>query len=149
MHKHSKAFDRFYFFKGGKKFEGLINVSGFHVDPGWNGHLVYAVYNAGPRAISLSRGEDLFLIWFAELDQCEYDPKYVRKDGKIQKGLKSELISGVSDPTYSMQRLSREIDKAHNKITTVYAIGALFIVFITILNVVIINWNKIRGLFNA
>jgi len=30
----------------GIKFQGLINVSGFHVDPGYEGKLIYAVYNA-------------------------------------------------------------------------------------------------------
>src|ERR1700687_757053 len=29
------------------KFKGLINVSGFHVDPGFYGNLIYAVYNGG------------------------------------------------------------------------------------------------------
>ncbi len=35
----------------GVKFQGLINVSGFHVDPGYTGQLVYAVYNASPSSI--------------------------------------------------------------------------------------------------
>src|SRR6266568_4906312 len=30
-----------------KKFEGLVNVSGFHVDPGFSNHLKFSVYNAG------------------------------------------------------------------------------------------------------
>ena len=51
------------------KFRGLVNVSGFHVDPGWKGKLIFSVYNAGPSPIILSRGTDLFLIWFASLDQ--------------------------------------------------------------------------------
>jgi dCTP deaminase len=51
------------------KFRGLINVSGFHVDPGFHGNLIYAVYNAGPAPVHLARGMDLFLIWFAELDK--------------------------------------------------------------------------------
>src|SRR5579871_626257 len=28
------------------KLRGMINVSGFHVDPGWNDHLLFSVYNA-------------------------------------------------------------------------------------------------------
>jgi len=34
--------------KFGVKGPGLINVSGFHVDPGYWGRLVFSVYNAGP-----------------------------------------------------------------------------------------------------
>lgn len=31
------------------KFQGLVNVSGFHVDPGFRGQLKFAVYNAERR----------------------------------------------------------------------------------------------------
>src|SRR5438046_2720021 len=37
-----------------QKFKGLINVSGFHVDPGFSGKLLYSVYNAGPQPIFLT-----------------------------------------------------------------------------------------------
>ncbi len=46
---------------------GLINVSGFHVDPGFKGKLLFSVYNAGTGPISMEKGEPYFLIWFAEL----------------------------------------------------------------------------------
>lgn len=51
------------------KLRGLVNVSGFHVDPGFNGRLKFAVYNAGSVAIDLDPGQRLFLIWYADLDQ--------------------------------------------------------------------------------
>src|SRR3954449_3542722 len=35
------------------KMQGLINVSGFHVDPGWDGPLIFAVFNAGPSPVHL------------------------------------------------------------------------------------------------
>jgi dCTP deaminase len=53
--------------KAGEKLKGLINVSGFHVDPGFNDHLLFSVYNAGPSTIVLNCGEPYFPIWFAEL----------------------------------------------------------------------------------
>ena len=53
--------------KAGEKLKGLVNVSGFHVDPGFNDHLLFSVYNAGPSIIVLSYGEPYFPIWFAEL----------------------------------------------------------------------------------
>ena len=49
------------------KWKGLVNVSGFHVDPSFNGKLLFSVYNAGPYNIVLQRGEKYFPIWFAEL----------------------------------------------------------------------------------
>ena len=36
------------------KMLGLVNVSGFHVDPGYSGKLIFAVWNAGPQ-LSLRR----------------------------------------------------------------------------------------------
>jgi len=50
------------------KFKGLVNVSGFHVDPGFSGFLKFSVYNAGSQEIRLSRGDPHFLIWFSSLD---------------------------------------------------------------------------------
>ncbi|MBA3447640.1 MAG: hypothetical protein H0T56_08525 [Pseudaminobacter sp.] len=42
------------------KFLGLVNISGFHVDPGYKGKLIFAVYNAGPTRIHLRRGDRIF-----------------------------------------------------------------------------------------
>jgi len=52
-----------------RKFRGLANVSGFHVDPGYSGRLVFSVFNAGPGSVHLARGDDCFLIWYADLDR--------------------------------------------------------------------------------
>lgn len=53
--------------KAGEKLKGLINVSGFHVDPGFNDHLLFSVYNAGPSTIVLNYDEPYFPIWLAEM----------------------------------------------------------------------------------
>jgi dCTP deaminase len=55
--------------KAGIKFCGLVNVSGFHVDPGFSGRLMFSVYNAGSHNIVLERKQRLFLLWFADLDR--------------------------------------------------------------------------------
>src|SRR6266850_6603948 len=55
------------------KFEGLVNVSGFHVDPGFTGRLKFSVYNAGSRNIVLSRGDRVFMMWFSDLDRTTTD----------------------------------------------------------------------------
>src|SRR6266446_4138485 len=51
------------------KFRGLVNVSGFHADPGYRGQLTFAVFNAGPVPVHLKRGQPIFLIWYASLDR--------------------------------------------------------------------------------
>lgn len=66
------------------KLRGLVNVSGFHVDPGFHGRLKFAVYNAGSVAIDLRPGQRLFLIWYCDLDQTTqalYSGDHQHQDG--------------------------------------------------------------------
>lgn len=50
------------------KLSGLVNVSGFHVDPGYKGRLVFSVYNAGTSAIIITKGVPIFLLWLSTLE---------------------------------------------------------------------------------
>ena len=93
------------------KFRGLVNVSGFHVDPGYRGQLTFAVFNAGPVPIHLKRGQPIFLIWYTNLD-CE---TVFKKDGTINKGIDPELVTAVAGELQSFASLSKKIkdvDKA-------------------------------------
>jgi dCTP deaminase len=100
------------------KFEGLINVSGFHVDPGYQGHLVFSVFNAGSSPITLEEGQPLFLIWYASLDA----PTKMLKGPNDSKTISRELIRGMSQEILSMQSLSAEIAKLRNDMRLQYAI---------------------------
>jgi dCTP deaminase len=96
------------------KWKGLINVSGFHVDPGFRGKLVYSVYNAGPTPINLSRGQDLFLLWLADLDQSATSAN--SRAGKLPSlEISNELISNVNARILSLQDLSRRLDEIDQK----------------------------------
>lgn len=55
--------------KAGEKLKGLVNVSGFHVDPGFHGQLLFSVYNAGPSPITLKKDKPYFLLWLTELSE--------------------------------------------------------------------------------
>lgn len=71
--------------KARSKLRGLVNVSGFHVDPGYNGKLKFGVYNAGPTNIVLSQGQRIFLIWFSSLDEPTRDPYPPEKRTEVEK----------------------------------------------------------------
>jgi len=71
------------------KSKGLVNISGFHVDPGFNGHLVFSVYNTGPATVSLRRGEKVFSIFFAGIDP---EVEYKNGDYQFQKEIPLEII---------------------------------------------------------
>lgn len=85
------------------KLRGLVNVSGFHVDPGRSGRLIFTVFNAGPATIHLERGLPVFLLWIADLD----DSSEKRKHGGGPESIPPDVISnitGVADSIYARSR---------------------------------------------
>jgi dCTP deaminase len=111
--------------KSAVKFKGLINVSGFHVDPGFNGHLIYSVFNAGPSAIHIQRGDLLFLLWLADLSGPA-EPEYRKNMPVPQIEIPTALISGVAKEVQSIQRLSERIDFAERRLGTLWN-GAIIV----------------------
>ena len=51
------------------KAAGLINVSGFQVDPGYQGVFIFSIYNAGPQIIPLQFKEEIFTVIFSKTTQ--------------------------------------------------------------------------------
>lgn len=98
--------------KAGKKYKGLVNVSGFHVDPGWDGYLMFSVFNAGPMHIVLKRGEPLFLLWFASLDQVsEASYRYKPTPESAEPEIQVKYVQGLTQPVQSLPSLSRDVAK--------------------------------------
>jgi dCTP deaminase len=87
------------------KFRGLVNVSGFHVDPGYRGQLTFAVFNAGPVPIHLRRGQPIFLIWFARLDR----ETKLGKDGPVHRGIDIDVVTSIAGELQSFAGLSKKI----------------------------------------
>lgn len=111
----------------GLKFQGLINVSGFHVDPGFKGHLIYAVYNAGPSLIHLARGMNLFKIWFAEIEASTSN-KYSRNVKELENQFISpSLLDYVPGEILSMQSLSRRLENIERELWIYRALSAIVI----------------------
>ena len=94
--------------KANIKFKGLINVSGFHVDPGYDQRLIFSVFNAGPSPIHLQQGDPLFLLWIAELDQPS-SVDYTRTEGYGFTELPTKLINSIPGEIHSLQSLSKQI----------------------------------------
>ncbi len=59
--------------RAGIKFQGLVNVSGFHVAPGFRGPLKVAVYEADSRDIDLDQDERVFMIFFTSFVKPYFD----------------------------------------------------------------------------
>ena len=90
------------------KFRGLVNVSGFHVDPGYCGQLTFAVFNAGPVPVHLKRGQPTFLIWYASLDR----KTAFKKDGATHKGIDSTVVTAIAGELQSFASLSKKMEDA-------------------------------------
>ena len=97
------------------KLKGLVNVSGFHVDPGWTGRLIFTVFNAGPATIHLERGLPVFLLWIADLDDASAKRKTKPGESGIPPGVIGN-ITGVVDSIYALEkRLKAEIKEVSDK----------------------------------
>jgi len=90
------------------KRKGLINVSGFHVDPGYRGRLKFAVYNAGSKNIVLSCGQRVFMIWFSNLTEPTPDP--YENNSADQNEITPEDVMSLQGDVASPAALKGEID---------------------------------------
>lgn len=90
---------------------GLVNISGFHVDPGFHGRLKFSVYNAGAANIPLTVGDPLFLIWFATLDQPTQDVRSDEKNGERWMRIQPEEVRENQGQVASPEALKKELDK--------------------------------------
>ncbi len=96
------------------KFQGLVNVSGFHVDPGYRGQLKFAVYNAGSKDIVLDQDERIFMIWFADLDEPSPDPyPTVPATSSV---ITSEDVSRLKGEVASPAELKRKIEDTKSEL---------------------------------
>lgn len=110
--------------KSSVKWQGLINVSGFHVDPGYKGRLIYSVYNAGPSSIHLNRGQDLFLLWIASLDRKSTTP-YVKNIIDPLVSIPSSMINNIDRRVYSLQSLSQRLESINTKVDRIVIFASI------------------------
>lgn len=134
--------------RAGFKFQGLINVSGFHVDPGWDQKLVFAVFNASGSDFRFGAGERLFQIWYASLDKAHemFKPKLGHP------GIEPKIIRNLGKTDITLQSLDKRLTEAENnhmkRMTFMEVIRNLLIAILIALFLIIVNsileWSK-RG----
>ena len=95
--------------RAGIKFRGLVNVSGFHVDPGYHGQLRFAVYNAGSKKIVLDQGQRIFMIWFADLDETDIDP-YPEREGSGF-AITADDVAAIQGDVASPAELKKQLEQ--------------------------------------
>ena len=91
------------------KERGLVNVSGFHVDPGFFGKLLFTVFNAGPSDIVLKYKENVFLIMFAELKKKTSKP--YAGEHQVQRDVPSDAVARLHGTSISPRNLDERLKK--------------------------------------
>ena len=118
---------------------GLVNISGFHVDPGFRGKLVFAVYNNGPNNIVLRHKEAVFMIMLEKLDKPVREP-YSLARGRKFAGLEhipTDIVTTLGGPSVSVLRLDRRIRSLETQVRIIEGllvgiVGLMITVLITI-----------------
>tara|TARA_R110002072_G_scaffold165194_8_gene318376 strand:- start:1212 stop:1874 length:663 start_codon:yes stop_codon:yes gene_type:complete len=113
--------------KAAFKFNGLINVSGFHVDPGYSGRLIFGVYNAGPSTIQLKHGQDLFLLFLSDLDADSGKSRI--KPGYID--IAPAIRNGMSSRVRTIDELKEDYDKLEKKVSGMLTRNSFFVALLS------------------
>lgn len=111
--------------RAGIKFKGLVNISGFHVDPGFSGRLKFAVYNAGSDIITICRGDRVFMIWYADLDFATTDPYGPNKPE--QNEITAQDIERASGEIFSPAQLKSDLKELSHKVTILMLVATILI----------------------
>lgn len=116
------------------KYRGLVNVSGFHVDPGFEGHLIFAVYNAGPVPVHLRQGQEVFLIWFSDLsDHCEES----RATGPLH--IPSDLVNGISGGLHSLTGLAQRLDAVTRELAVIRVVAVIAVTLLVAIGSIVVK----------
>ena len=96
------------------KQQGLINISGFHVDPSFHGKLKFAVQNVGPSDIRLKLREPIFTIFFAELKSDKIGATRDNSEVHVPqnlKGISLEDLQTLGGSNITLAALQKEVQQ--------------------------------------
>ncbi len=120
------------------KFQGLVNISGFHVDPTHEGKLLFAVQNVGPSDIRLRFKEPTFSIFFAELKgrivksrgeepQTQFKPRL--------RGLRLQDVQLLGGASITISQLQKEVEQLR-RIVLIYGPVVVAVLIALIVNLI-------------
>jgi dCTP deaminase len=114
------------------KHSGLVNISGFHVDPGFEGRLKFSVYNAGTQDVILKYGDPTFIVFIT--DRNDGDRNYSSKRQKQRHIEPKEMIPflGAGIPLHNIAHRVDAIEKEIRIYVSVFG-GLLISILILLL----------------
>jgi dCTP deaminase len=95
------------------KIQGLINISGFHVDPSYEGKLLFAVQNVGPTDVRLKFREPTFSIFFATLEKGDIGKGRNDQDVEFKhlKGIQLQNVQLLGGSSLTLAKLQKDLDR--------------------------------------
>lgn len=110
------------------KLEGLINISGFHVDPSFRGVLRFGVQNVGPADILLKCLEPTFTIFFAELTSADIgEGRDEETDIHFRQdliGIRLEDVQLLGGKNFTLSTLQKKVDRLQT-LVNIYGAAAV------------------------
>jgi dCTP deaminase len=112
------------------KMQGLINVSGFHVDPTFDGRLVFAVQNIGPNDVRLKYQDQTFTIFFADVDEGSG-----KRPDPPRTGILLSDVHQLGANSITLSKLKKDIETVRT-VLLIYAPFAVALFIALIMNIV-------------
>ena len=91
------------------KQKGLINVSGFHVDPNYYGKIIFSVFNAGPKDIVLRYEDPVFMIFFQYIDGVKKEKKEISTP--LYQHIPAEMMEQIKGRSATLASNATRLDK--------------------------------------
>jgi dCTP deaminase len=111
---------------------GLINVSGFHVDPGFKGNFIFTVFNAGPASVTVRRLEPMFMLFIVDMSS---EVEEYKGDHQEQTNIPTEMMTALAGPSVSLKDLVDRVSilESYNKVFLGLAGGLIAALIATII----------------
>jgi dCTP deaminase len=102
---------------------GLVNISGFHVDPTHKGRLVFAVNNVGPSDVRLRLMEPTFTIFFARVQGSIGDARDPFPDR-----LPLQYVQNLGGSSVTLSKLQKELEDLKTKVLMYAPLGIALLI---------------------
>jgi dCTP deaminase len=96
------------------KMQGLVNISGFHVDPTFKGKLLFAVQNVGPADVRLKFGEPTFSIFFSCLEEGDIEDSRDNEKSHFTQnltGIRLQDVQLLGGNSITLSKIQKELDR--------------------------------------
>lgn len=120
------------------KLQGLVNISGFHVDPTFVGKLIFAVQNVGPSDIRLKFGEPTFSIFFSVLSSVQIGEERAEQhdvEFKRLAGIRLQDVQLLGGSSLTLAKLQKDIERLRTMVLIYgpFAVAAAIALFIALI----------------